>query len=114
MALGSQPNGIAGTLHCNTRKEGPATVYVAERLSNQAKEDDLQPAGCFVVTSHFSLPTVRKAMGDTLEKFRFVLVYTTSDGRLTSVPVMGSDLCADESYYGEQSIDELRQWTKKS
>lgn len=112
MALVGQSNGVAGIIHGTSRKEGPVTVHTADRLSNKEKEEDLQPLGRFVVAQHCSLPTVRKAIGDDIEKLKFVLVYTTADGQLTSIPVISGDLCADASYYGEQGIDELRQWTK--
>lgn len=114
MAIGgAAQGGVAGILHGQSRKEGPVTVHVADRLSNNSKEDDRQQLGSFVVAQHCSLPTIRKAMGDALEKQKFVLVYTTSDGRLTSIPIISGDLCADESYYGEQQLEDLKQWTKK-
>ena len=114
MALGSQPNGMAGIVHGHAEKKDQLTEHTAERLSDQDAEDDLQAIGCFVVTPHFSLPTVRKAVAEKLEKLRFVLVYTPDDGLLTSVPIMGGDLCSDTSFYGEQKLEDLKLWTKKS
>ena len=113
MALGSQPNGLAGIVHGRADKNDQLTEHTAERLSDHDAEDGLQPVGCFVVTPHFSLPTVRKAVAEKLEKLRFVLVYTPDDGRLTSVPIMGGDLCSDTSFYGEQKLEDLKLWTKK-
>ena len=112
MALSGQVNGVAGIVHGQIVKKD-LTEYVAERLSSNDKEDSLQQLGCFVVTQHFSIPTVRKAVADKLEKLKFVLVYTIADGELTSVPVMGGDLCVDDSYYGKQRLEDLKLWTKK-
>ena len=111
MALSGQANGVAGIVHGQINKKD-LTEYVAERLSANDKEEGLQQLGCFVVTQHFSIPTVRKAVADKLEKLKFVLVYTTADGELTSVPIMGGDLCADDSYYGKQRLEDLKLWTK--
>ena len=113
MALGAQPNGIAGIIHGQANKKDQLTEFTAERLSDKEVEDNLQAIGCFVVTPHFSIPTVRKAVADNLAKLKFALVYTPGDGLLTSVPVMGGDLCADENFYGEQKLEDLKLWTKK-
>ncbi len=113
MALGAQPNGIAGIIYGMTDKKDQLTAYTAERLSEMKSEDDQQAIGSFVVTPHFSVPTVRKAVADLLKKQHFVLVYTPDDGLLTSVPIIGNDLCADDSFYGTQRLEELKLWTKK-
>lgn len=74
----------------------------------------MQQIGCFVVTPHLSLPSVRKAVADQINQFKFVLVYTPGDGTLTSIPVMADDLCGYDSYYGSQKLEDLKLWTKKS
>ena len=86
--------------------------FIAERLSEK-KEDGMQQIGCFVVTPHLSLPSVRKAVAGKLNQYKFVLVYTPSDGILTSIPVMADDLCSYDSYYGTQKLEDLKLWTKK-
>ena len=52
-------------------------------------------------------------VADYLNKIAFVLVYSTSDGVLTSIPVMNNDLCTDDSYYGEQQFENLKIWTRR-
>ena len=88
--------------------------FVAERLSDKEKEDNLENLGCFVVAPHLSIPSVRKVIGDKISQFKFVLVYTPSDGILTSIPVMAGDLCGYESYYGSQKLEDLKIWTKNN
>lgn len=112
MALSNQTNGIAGYIQGQANRKEQLTEFIAERLSEK-KEDGMQQIGCFVVTPHLSLPSVRKAVVGKLNQYKFVLVYTPSDGILTSIPVMADDLCSYDSYYGTQKLEDLKLWTKK-
>ena len=114
MSLSSQTNGVAGIIHGQSNKKDQLTEYNAERLSDNEKEENIEKIGCFVVTPHLSIPSVRKAIGDKIGQYKFVLVYTPSDGILTSIPVMADDLCSYESYYGSQKLEDLKLWTKKN
>ncbi len=113
MALSGQSNGIVGLIQGRQNKKDQLTVCTAERLSDREPEEGLQQVGCFVVMPHFSVPSVRKAVAAKMDKLKFVLVYTPTDGMLTSVPMMAGDLCGDESYYGSQKLEDLKLWTKK-
>ncbi len=114
MSLSSQANGIAGIIHGQGNKKDQLTEYMADRLSDNEKEENLENLGYFVVTPHLSIPSVRKAVGDKISQCKFVLVYTPTDGILTSIPVMADDLCSYESYYGTQKLEDLKLWTKKN
>ena len=114
MSLSNQTNGIAGYVHGHTVKKDQLSEFVADRLSEKEKEENLEMVGCFVVTPHLSIPSVRKAIGDKIGQYKFVLVYTPSDGILTSIPVMADDLCSYESYYGSQKLEDLKLWIKKN
>ena len=114
MSLSNQTNGIAGIIHGQSNKKDQLTEYIAERLSDNEKEENLELLGCFVVTPHLSIPSVRKIIGDKIGQYKFVLVYTPTDGMLTSIPVMADDLCSYESYYGIQKLEDLKLWTKKN
>lgn len=114
MSLSNQTNGIAGIIHGQSNKKDLLTEYIAERLSDNDKEENLELLGCFVVTPHLSIPSVRKIIGDKIGEYKFVLVYTPTDGMLTSIPVMADDLCSYESYYGIQKLEDLKLWTKKN
>jgi len=114
MSLSNQTNGIAGYVHGHTVKKDQLSEFVADRLSDKEKEENLEMVGCFVVTPHLSIPSVRKAIGDKIGQYKFVLVYTPSDGILTSIPVMADDLCSYESYYGSQKLEDLKLWIKKN
>ena len=114
MSLSNQTNGVAGIIHGQSNKKDQLTEFMAERLSDNDKEENFEKLGCFVVTPHLSIPSVRKAIGDKLGQYKFALVYTPTDGILTSIPVMANDLCGYESYYGIQKLEDLKLWTKKN
>ncbi len=114
MSLSNQTNGIAGFVHGHAKTKDQLTEFVAERLSNKEKEENMESVGCFVVAPHLSIPSVRKVVGEKVGQFKFVLVYTPNDGVLTSIPVMADDLCSYESYYGSQKLEDLKLWTKNN
>ena len=93
-------------------RAGNTSCYVQTMTDERsiAGEDLL---GCLVKTAHLSIPTLRRVLGDALTRLHFVLVYTTTDGMITSIPVAGGELSTDESYYGEDKIDDLMIWTRR-
>lgn len=89
----------------------------SELVVTAVSKEDAMPGndlvGCFVIATHCSIPSIRKAIGVGMEKVKFVLVYTTTDGLLTTIPVAGNDLCVDEKCYGEQKLEDLKIWTRR-
>lgn len=97
----------------STYRKADYTDHVAEKLSETLALPDNRMIGAFVVAPHCSIPSIRKAVADYLNQIAFVLVYSTSDGILTSIPVINNDLCTDDSYYGEQQFENLKIWTRR-
>ena len=114
MALTERSNGVGGMIHGTTHKQGQKTEYLAEQLVDNEAQATNPLIGYFVVAQHRSIPSIRKYVADRLEEIKFVLVYTPADGLLTSIPVIAGDLSTDIKYYGEQKLEELKQWTKRS
>ena len=90
-----------------------AKEYVAVKVTDEENVVDCHPIGCFVMVTHCSIPSVKKAVAQQLGDIKFVLVYSTSDGLLTSIPVVDGNLCTDENYYGEQQLEDLKIWTRR-
>ncbi len=108
-----QGDDIMAMLHGVASQHGSQIEYVAEKVSEKEVEPKLSLTGCFIAAPHCSIPTVRRAVADYLDRIRFVLVYTPGDGLLTTIPVINSDLCTEESYYGEQKLEDLKSWIKQ-
>ena len=90
-----------------------AKEYVAVKVTDDENIPDYNPVGCFVMVAHCSIPSVKKAVAQQLDNIKFVLVYSNSDGLLTSIPIVDGTLCTDENYYGKQQLEDLKIWTRR-
>lgn len=89
------------------------TEYIATKVSVSEEHSEHDVIGSFIIVTHCSIPSVRKALGSQLNNIGFVLVYSTADGLLTSIPVVNNDLCNDQNFYGEQRLEDLKIWTRR-
>jgi hypothetical protein len=114
MSIGTaQGSALLGYVHGRSLQHEQKVEHLAEQLSNNEQADDKDLLGCFVVDAHRSIPSIRKAVEDCLDKIMFVLVYQPTTGMLTSIPVVDSELSTEESNYGEQKLEDLKIWTRK-
>ena len=114
MSIGTaQGSALLGYVHGRSLQHEQKVEHLAEQLSNNEQADDKDLLGCFVVDAHCSIPSIRKAVEDCLDKIMFVLVYQPTTGMLTSIPVVDSELSTEESNYGEQKLEDLKIWTRK-
>ena len=100
-------------VHGFSKEQNGQTTNVAVKIENTDTLTDNELVGCYMVVTHRSFPTIKNAVAKYLDKIKFVLVYSIADGMLTTIPVIFNDLCADESYYGEQPLEELKIWTRR-
>ncbi len=112
MMLDMAVSGRVGFIHGWTRGNNAQEECVIEKVSKSPSIEGLTLTGCLVMTAHLSIPTLRKIVGDCLGRIRFVMVYTQADGLITSIPVVGNDLCTDEHYYGEQKLEDIVSWVR--
>lgn len=108
-----QANGLAGMAYGFAISHGSRKRLVVEEVTTAENVPDHEPNGCFVITTHCSIPSIKKLITPLISKIDFALVYTTSDGLITAIPVSGEDLCTDEKYYGEQKLEDLKIWTRR-
>lgn len=100
-------------VHGFTTQQLNQTTHVAAKVEGVETATDNELIGCFVMATHCSIPTVKKTIAGYLDKIKFVLVYSRADEMLTSIPILSNDLCNDETYYGEQQLEELKIWTRR-
>lgn len=105
--------GLLGYAHGFVRTQDNLAEYVTDSVSTDRKVDGKETVGCFVVATHFSLPSVRRAVADELAGIHFVLVYSTSDDVLTAIPVLNGVMSGDDNYYGENKLEDLKIWTRR-
>lgn len=100
-------------VHGFSNRQSEQTTNIAVKIEKTDSLTNNELIGCFMAVAHRSYPTIRKAMANYLDKVKFILVYSSADGMLTTIPVIGNDLCTDESFYGEQPLEELKIWTRR-
>lgn len=100
-------------VHGFSTEQADQTTIIAEKVDKNDTLIDNELIGCFMAVTHRSYPTIKKAVTGYLDKIKFVLVYSIADSTLTTIPVIGDDLCSDESFYGEQPLEELKTWTRR-
>ena len=113
LIMESADTGLIGFAHGYVQNEGVQYQVAVTAVSRQNVIPDSEMIGCFVMAKFRSIPTVRKAIADYLDKVKFVLVYSSADEMLTTIPVRNNELCIDENYYGEHKFDDLKIWTRR-
>ena len=108
-----QTNGFVGMVHGYSLQRSGRNEHIIANVSKTEEDPGNELIGCFVIASHCSIPSVRKAVAQHMDKIQFVLVYTASDGLITSIPVIGKELSDSEDYYGEQKLEDLKIWTRR-
>jgi len=113
MLATEQETGTIGFVHGFGETQGAKTRYVAATTSKQDVVPDNDLIGCFLTATHCSIPSIRKAAANHLNRINFVIVSSTTDGLLTTIPVINGELCGDTNYYGEENFEELKIWTRR-
>ncbi len=111
--LAAKQNGFVGFVHGYIIERGEKIHCITNAVTNNETAPDNDMLGCFVVASHCSIPSIRKVVAGHLNKIRFVLVYTATDGLLTSIPVINQEISGNDAYYGEHKLEDLKIWTRR-
>ena len=107
-----QQSGLAGWIQVYNCQKGSRNEFIIKSVSKEETIPDNDLIGCFIIGSHRSLPTIRKAITN-VDKIQFVLFYSISDKMLTAIPVIDGQLSMEENYYGEEKLEELKIWTRR-
>lgn len=108
----ASPNSIAGWLSGYCDRRGNICDYVVDSVKRDVSGSD-ELVGCFVVDTHCSLPTIRKAVLENINKINLVIFYSLSDDTVTAIPVVDGTLCMEETSYGEEKLENLKIWTRR-
>ncbi|MGN0236877.1 MAG: hypothetical protein ACI4AK_02135 [Lepagella sp.] len=69
--------------------------------------------GILITVTHFSLPTIQRLISNENKNINFVMVYSTKLMSLISIPVVNGEIVTDEDYHGDETIDDLKIWTRR-
>lgn len=106
-------NGLVGWAHGYSLTRKGKEELIIKSISTSRKSNDSELLGCLVVGAHCSIPTIRKATAEYLENLDFVMFYSTSDGKVTLIPVTDGEICLDEKFYGIETLENLKIWTRR-
>lgn len=87
--------------------------FVVSRIVKAEEKPTVGILGAVLNVSHFSLPTIQRLLVGESSKIAFVLVYSSKQLSLTSIPVINGELITDEQFYGDENIDDLKIWTRR-
>jgi len=105
--------GIVGWAIGTTIESGRGSEYVVSSIVRDADKPTSGKIGAVITVSHFSLPTIQRLIANESKRINFVIVYSTKLMTLTSIPVVNGELIADEQYYGDETIEDLKIWTRR-
>lgn len=69
--------------------------------------------GCLISATYMSLPTIQRLVAGESASLSFVMVYSSKQSSLTTIPVLNGELLTDEQFYGDVTIDDLKIWTRR-
>lgn len=106
-------SGIAGWVSGYPISRNGNVELVVKGISSSRYKNDAELIGCLMVGTHCSLPTVRKTASEYFQSLKFVMFYSTSDDKVTVIPLIDQQLCLDENHYGIESLEKLKIWTRR-
>lgn len=109
-----QNSGLAGLAYGYPYRNNDKNEFVVNSICMPDKKTtDNELMGCLVVGTHCSIPSIRKAVAEYMNKIKFVMFYSVKDESVTTIPVINMLLSMDEKYYAEEKLEDLKIWTRR-
>lgn len=106
-------SGLAGwAIGTSVEMTGGVGFLVSSVVSRDERQS-VGVVGALLKVSHFSLPTIQRLINGVDPSLRFVLVYSSKQLTLTSIPVRDGALVPDDKFYSDELIDDLKIWTRR-
>lgn len=86
------------------------TAYVVTAITTDPTVAVTDQIGLLLTGTHRSLPTISRMLKECKDEVAFVLFYSTADDLLIVMPIVDGKLVEDEKYYGETTLENLKQW----
>lgn len=105
--------GIVGWALGTTLEHDGNQEYVVSSIVRSAEKPGAGVIGCLVSMTHMSFPTIQRMISRYSANLSFVMVYSSKQQTLTTIPVAVGELIPDEQFYGDVNIDDLKIWTRR-
>lgn len=109
----SPDTGIVGWAVGTTIEKRGGKEYVISRIVRADEKPSAGIVGALLNVAHMSLPTIQRMIANKGGEISFVLVHSSRQNNVTSIPVINGELLTDENFYGEETIDDLKSWTRR-
>ncbi len=106
-------NGIVGWAVGTTAEVEAGREYVVSTIVKADAKPTTGVIGALLNVTHMSLPTIQRLISNENSNLSFALVYSSRQNTLTSIPVINGELITNENFYGEETIDDLKIWTRR-
>ena len=87
--------------------------FVVSNIARDSEKPKTGVIGCLINEAHMSLPTIQRLVAHDSVNLSFVMVYSSKQMSLTTIPVINGELLTDERFYGDVNIDDLKIWTRR-
>ena len=87
--------------------------YAVSSIVRNTEKPGTGVIGCLISMTHMSFPTIQKLVAGESVNMSFVMVYSSKQLSLTTIPVINGELLPDEQFYGDVNIDDLKIWTRR-
>lgn len=110
----SEQNGVvAWAIGTTVESKGGAREFAVSSLVSSSIRPGTGVIGCLICEAHVSLPTIQRLISPDCANLKFVLVYSSKQLSLTTIPVINGELVSNELFYGNVKIDDLKIWTRR-
>lgn len=106
-------SGIVGWVHGFQTQYRGQNEFVVNAITNSKVCTDNDMLGCFVIGTHCSIPSIRKAISEYTNDIKFVMFYSVTEETVTVIPVFDMQLSMNEKFYVEEKLDDLKTWTRR-
>lgn len=87
--------------------------FVVSSIVRNGEKPGTGIIGCLISMTHMSFPTIQRLIARDSINLSFVMVYSSKQMSLTTIPVVNGELLSDEQFYGDVNIDDLKIWTRR-
>lgn len=108
-----QNSGLIGWAHGFKTECKDKTEYVVNSVSKEERVVDNELLGCLIAGTHRSIPSIKKAISESIDHIKFVMFYSEKEGVLTTIPIVNKQLITEEEYYSEETLEDLKIWTRR-
>ena len=105
--------GIVGWAVGTTVENKNSQEFAVSSIVRSAEKPITGIIGCVISMTHMSFPTIQRLIARDSVNLSFVLVYSSKQQSLTTIPVINGELLSDEQFYGDINIDDLKIWTRR-